>query len=213
MSGSTTTLSAAGLLFDMDGTLVDSADAIDAVWTSFARRHGISPALVRAALPGRVARDIITTVLPEVDVAAELDWITAREEATAEAIREIRGARVLLGGLPAHRWAVVTSASRTMARRRLAAAGLPLPEVLVGAEDVRVGKPDPEGFRKAAGLLGLDIETCLVFEDSVPGLEAAARSGGIPVAVGDAAAAVRIPDLSGVVVRPDGDRLAVELRR
>ncbi|APA99973.1 HAD-IA family hydrolase [Nocardia seriolae] len=214
MSGSITTLSAAGLLFDMDGTLVDSAVAIDAVWASFARRHGISPGLVRTVLPGRTARDIITTVLPDLgDVGAELAWITAREEAVAEEIREISGARMLLGVLPAHRWAVVTSASRAMARRRLALAGLPLPQVLVGAEDVRVGKPDPEGFRKAAGLLGLDIENCLVFEDSVPGLEAAARSGAIPVAVGEAAAVVRIPDLSGVVVRRDGDRLTVELHR
>ncbi|MCF1595617.1 HAD-IA family hydrolase, partial [Streptomyces muensis] len=173
-------VTAGALLFDMDGTLVDSAASIDRVWGEFAARHRLDPATVLAALPGRTAHDIVAGLLPAAGFATvtdEVAWIRAREEATADTVTEIPGARRLLTALPAHTWAVVTSASRTMMERRLTAAALPLPAVAVCADDVRAGKPDPEGFRAAARLLGVDIADCLLFEDSAPGLLAAHRSG------------------------------------
>src|SRR5690606_5760413 len=80
-------------------------------------------------------------------------------------------------------WAVVTSAGRDLAERRLLAAGLPLPKVLVSAEDVAQGKPDPEGYMKAARLLGTAAEHCIVFEDAPVGLEAGRRAGSETVAI------------------------------
>ncbi|WP_036527859.1 HAD-IA family hydrolase [Nocardia sp. CNY236] len=214
MSETGTTLLAEALLFDMDGTLVDSAAAIDAVWLQFAARHGISPDAVRAALPGRVARDIISMVLPAGgDLDAELAWLRTLEESPVPNVTEIPGARRLLAGLPARRWAVVTSASRAMARRRLAAAGLPQPAVLICSEDVRAGKPDPEGFLAAAAGLGAGIDRCVAFEDSPTGLDAARRSGAIPVAVGGGAAAYAVTDLTRVTVRVAGSRLEVQVSR
>jgi sugar-phosphatase len=207
------------LLFDMDGTLVDSADSIDRVWRDFATRHRLDPATVLAALPGRTAPDIVAGLLPAAgssDVAAEVAWIRAREEATVDSVTEIPGARRLLASLPAHTWAVVTSASRTMTERRLTAAGLPLPAVAVCADDVRAGKPDPEGFRAAARLLDVDIADCLVLEDSAPGLLAARRSGGIPVAVAAPVAEpapYRVDDLTAVTAHVQDGRVRLEIRQ
>ncbi|WP_316527968.1 HAD-IA family hydrolase [Kitasatospora brasiliensis] len=211
-------VTARALLFDMDGTLVDSAASIDRVWREFAARHGLAPETVLAALPGRTARDIVAGCLPEADgdtVAAEVARIREREEAATDAVAEIPGARRLLTSLPADAWAVVTSASRTMTERRLAAAGLPLPEVAVCAGDVQAGKPDPEGFRTAARLLGVDIADCLLFEDSAPGLLAARRSGGTAVAVAapaEEAAPYRVDDLTAVSAHPGDGRIRVEIQ-
>jgi len=212
-------VTARALLFDMDGTLVDSAASIDRVWREFAARHRLDPATVLAALPGRTAHDIVAGLLPAAgpsDVTAEVARIRAREEATADTVTEIPGARRLLTSLPAHTWAVVTSASRTMTGRRLAAAGLPLPAVTVCADDVRSGKPDPEGFRTAAHLLDVDITECLLFEDSAPGLLAAHRSGGTPVAVAAPAtepAPYRVDDLTAVTAHTRDGRIHLEIRQ
>ncbi|MFD3840022.1 HAD-IA family hydrolase [Streptomyces sp. NPDC058642] len=212
-------VTARALLFDMDGTLVDSADSIDRVWRAFATRHRLDPVTVLAALPGRTAPDIVAGLLPASDlstVSAEVAWIREREEATADTVTEIPGARRLLTSLPARTWAVVTSASRTMTERRLTAAGLPLPAVTVCADDVRAGKPDPEGFRAAARLLDVDIADCLLFEDSAPGLLAARRSGGTPVAVAaplTEPASYRVDDLTGVTARVSDGLIRLEIRQ
>ncbi|MEU9916348.1 HAD-IA family hydrolase [Streptomyces sp. NPDC051001] len=212
-------VTARALLFDMDGTLVDSADSIDRVWRAFATRHRLDAATVLAALPGRTAPDIVAGLLPAADlstVSAEVAWIREREEATADTVTEIPGARRLLTSLPARTWAVVTSASRTMTERRLTAAGLPLPDVAVCAEDVRAGKPDPEGFRAAARLLDVDIADCLLFEDSAPGLLAARRSGGTPVAVAAPLAEpapYRVDDLTAVTARVSDGFVHLEIRQ
>ncbi|MEU6375037.1 HAD-IA family hydrolase [Streptomyces sp. NPDC046909] len=209
-----TSLTARALLFDMDGTLVDSAESIDRVWREFAGRHRLDPATVLAALPGRTAHDIVAGFLPAAEVTAEVAWIRAREEATADTVTEIPGARRLLTSLPDRTWAVVTSASRTMTERRLTAAGLPLPAVAVCADDVRSGKPDPEGFRAAARLLDVDIADCVLFEDSAPGLLAARRSGGTPVAVAALTtepAAYRVDDLTALTARPQDGRIHLEI--
>ncbi|MGN9759886.1 HAD-IA family hydrolase [Streptomyces sp. SD31] len=212
-------VTARALLFDMDGTLVDSAASIDRVWREFAARHRLDPVTVLAALPGRTAHDIVAGLLPAAGfstVTAEVAWIRAREEATADTVTEIPGAGRLLASLPADAWAVVTSASRTMTERRLTAAGLPLPAVAVCADDVRAGKPDPEGFCAAARLLDVDIVDCLLFEDSAPGLLAARRSGGTPVAVAAPAAEpapYRVDDLTAVTAHVQDGRIRLEIRQ
>ncbi|MEU5891939.1 HAD-IA family hydrolase [Streptomyces sp. NPDC047461] len=212
-------VTARALLFDMDGTLVDSADSIDRVWRAFATRHRLDAATVLAALPGRTAPDIVAGLLPAADlstVSAEVAWIREQEEATADTVTEIPGARRLLTSLPPRNWAIVTSASRTMTERRLTAAGLPLPAVAVCADDVQAGKPDPEGFRAAARLLDVDIADCLLFEDSAPGLLAARRSGGTPVAVAAPfaePAPYRVDDLTVVTASVSDGLIRLEIRQ
>jgi mannitol-1-/sugar-/sorbitol-6-phosphatase len=76
---------------------------------------------------------------------------------------------VLLQDLPSSRWAGVTSGSHKLMRARLAAAGLPVPAVLIAAEDVSEAKPDPESYLAASAALGCDIAQCVVIEDSPAG--------------------------------------------
>ncbi|MFA7258851.1 MAG: HAD-IA family hydrolase, partial [Aeromonas bestiarum] len=96
----------------------------------------------------------------------------------------IMGSRALLTRLPAERWALVTSASQRVARHRLESAGLPLPTLLVAAEDVVHGKPDPEPYLLGAKGLGVAPADCLVFEDAPAGIESALRAGCTVVQVG-----------------------------
>jgi sugar-phosphatase len=182
-------IEAAGFLFDMDGTLVDSTPVVEAVWTSFGERHGIDPAALLAYAHGRQAVDTIAHFLPELSVAERdglVSDLVAEEVTRTDGIVQIPGAVALLEGLIADGApvAVVTSAPRELAVARLRAAGIPVPEVLVAAEDVSRGKPDPEGYRRAADLLGVPIEDCVVFEDAEAGLAAAVASGARVVVVG-----------------------------
>ncbi|RDV46015.1 phosphatase [Leifsonia sp. ku-ls] len=173
----------------MDGTLVDSTPVVEAVWTSFGERHGIDPAALLAYAHGRQAVDTIAHFLPELSVAERdglVSDLVAEEVTRTDGIVQIPGAVALLEGLIADGApvAVVTSAPRELAVARLRAAGVPVPEVLVAAEDVSRGKPDPEGYRRAAALLGVPVEDCVVFEDAEAGLAAAVASGARVVVVG-----------------------------
>lgn len=166
------------LLFDMDGTLVDSTGIVEQVWRRFAERHGLEPETLMATLHGRQARDTIAALaLPGVDVEAEAARLTAEEVAQTEGIVPLAGAAQLLATLPDDSWALVTSAGRELATVRLTAAGLPLPRVMITAERVSQGKPDPEGYLLAARELGAAPSDCIVFEDAEVGLAAAQAAG------------------------------------
>ncbi len=200
------------LLFDMDGTLVDSTASVLRGWQTVAAEYPI-PGELFATVPrhGRPALEILADLLRG-DLAAEL--IPAAAERLDELERTdtgdvvlLPGAARLLAGAPAGRWAVVTSAGRALARVRLGAAGVDAP-TLVTVDDVSRGKPDPEPFLLAAKLLGVSPERCLVFEDAPAGLAAARAAGAATVAVATTHAAdaldadVVVNDLSAV--RIDG---------
>ncbi|MFQ2247707.1 HAD-IA family hydrolase [Aeromonas dhakensis] len=178
------TLRARALLLDMDGTLVHSTGEVEAVWRLWCRRHRLDPEPVLAMCHGVRSREVIRTLAPQLDLAQEvalLDDLEIHHTGQAEALA---GARILLADLPVERWAVVTSASQRVARHRLRSAGLPLPALLVGAEDVAHGKPDPEPYLLAAERLGLAAADCLVFEDAPAGISCALRAGCRVVQVG-----------------------------
>ncbi|HDZ8835829.1 TPA: HAD-IA family hydrolase [Aeromonas dhakensis] len=178
------TLRARALLLDMDGTLVHSTGEVETVWRLWCRRHRLDPEPVLALCHGVRSREVIRTLAPQLDLAQEvalLDDLEIHHTGQAEALA---GARTLLASLPVERWAVVTSASQQVARHRLHSAGLPLPALLVGAEDVEHGKPDPEPYLLAAEHLGLAAADCLVFEDAPAGISSALRAGCRVVQVG-----------------------------
>jgi sugar-phosphatase len=165
------------VLFDMDGTLVDSRHIVERMWIVWAREHGLSVEAALALAHGRRTIETMQLLAPHLatpEEAARLDALEAAQEGGETAIP---GASDLLSALPADRWAVVTSAGRELALRRIASVGLPVPRVLVGADDVVAGKPSPEGYLRAAERLGVEARRCVVIEDTPAGAEAGRAAG------------------------------------
>jgi mannitol-1-/sugar-/sorbitol-6-phosphatase len=172
-------------LFDMDGTLLSSIAAAERVWTAWARRHGVDVPSLLAHMHGMRAIDTIGRLnLPGVDAKAEAAAITQAEIDDVDGVQAIAGAAAFLAGLPSGCWAVVTSAPRARAERRMAAAGLPLPAVLITAEDVSAGKPAPDGYQLAAKRLDRAVHQCVVFEDAAAGIQAGEAAGAAVVVIG-----------------------------
>jgi len=175
----TPSLSPSAILSDLDGVLVDSAIAIEACWGAWARSHGIDPAMLHGRIHGVRSTEVIRGVAPHLDTPAEA---AAVEDLVLNgpAAELLPGATELLSGAAALPVAIVTSCPAPLADRRLRDAGLPAPRVLVTADRVGAGKPDPEGYRLAATELGVDAEACVVFEDAPAGI-AAGRAAGATV--------------------------------
>ena len=161
----------------MDGVLVDSRAVVERTWRRWALRHAIDADRLLRVAHGRRTRDTLRAVVPHLDVDREVGWLDAAELEDLEGVTPIPGACPLLSRLPSAAWAVVTSAGRTLAHRRMAAAGLPVPAVLVSSEDVAWGKPAPEGYRLAMERLGRGPTGCLAFEDAPAGVHAARAAG------------------------------------
>lgn len=203
-------LRAAAVLCDMDGTLVDSNALVDRLWNGFANAHDLDADEVRAYAHGRPSRATVGRYLSDPDeIETWLGRIHHQEMTNFDGVHEIAGARAFTGALPAGRWAIVTSALAAPARARVAAAGITLPPLLVGADDVERGKPDPEGYGRAARTLGADPRRCVVLEDTDAGILAGQAAGCTVVVVGDNRSEVttglhRVADLTEIRVRVEG---------
>jgi sugar-phosphatase len=212
-------LIASAILFDVDGVLVDSAPSVTRAWSAWAHRVGLEPDWLLRRVHGRRAIDTIRAVRPELDAESELATLVADETTDNADVVEIPGARALVSSLPADRWAIVTSGLRPVATARLAAAGVPMARVMVTAESISRGKPDPECYLKGAAELGVAPADCLVVEDAPAGA-AAARAAGmrlLGLTTTHAAAELEpadliVPDLTHIAVRVVGDRLEVSER-
>ena len=192
------------VLSDMDGVLVDSWAAIERTWREFAERHGLDPEVVLGASHGRPTIDVIRSVAPYLD--AEAAAIDRAQIADVDGLRALPRARELVQSVPAGRFAIVTSASRPLAESRLRAAGLPVPDVLVTADEVESGKPHPAGYLRAACLLGVDPAHSVVLEDAPAGVDAGVAAGmtviGVLTTNSDSAlrkAHSRVPDLRALL--------------
>ncbi len=168
----------AAFLFDMDGTILSSIAAAERVWTAWAQRHRLDVARFLPTIHGvRAVETIRRLALPGVDAEAEAAALTLAEIDDVGGIAPIDGAARFLSALPEGRWAIVTSAPRALALRRIEAAGLRPPSVMVTADDVAHGKPAPDCFLLAADRLGVRAADCLVFEDAPAGILAAEAAG------------------------------------
>ena len=175
-----TELSCAALLFDLDGVLVDSAEVVERTWRRWATRHGLDPADVIRVAHGRRTIETVRLLAPELAADAEVAALAASESTETDGVYEVPGARELLSSLPPDAWAIVTSGIRPVAELRIRHTGLPVPRVLVPADEVGHGKPHPEGYLTAAARLGVEPAQCIVVEDTPPGIEAA-HAGGMRV--------------------------------
>lgn len=175
----------AAFLFDMDGTLLDSIPSANRAWSAWAARHGVDFEEMRKHMHGMRAVETIRRWGPaHLDVEAEYAALTIAEMEDVDDIIAISGAEAFLAALPADRWALVTSAPRNLALRRIEAAGLPMPPLLVTADDVVNGKPAPDCFLLAAEKLGAAPQDCLVWEDAPAGIAAARAAGMACIVIG-----------------------------
>lgn len=191
----------------MDGTLVDSTGDVETHWTMWAERRGLEPATVLLYAHGSPSRDTIARFVEPDEVAGETDWIESMSMSSAEE-HALPGALAALTQtlLPI---AVVTSATRKSAFIRLEKAGLPAPAVVVAADDVRHGKPDPEPYLRAAELLGVAATDCVGVEDSPAGVASLLAAGAVAIgltttfpAASLSAALVVVENLSRIGIVP-----------
>jgi sugar-phosphatase len=166
-----------GVLFDLDGVLVDSTPAVARVWTIWAKKHGFDPDEVVRQAHGRPSIATIRELLPHADHEAENREVERGEIEDTEGVIPLPGALELLQALPPDRWAIATSCTRKLAEVRIRAAGLPMPKHLITSNDVQHGKPNPEPYVKAAKILGLSPADCIVMEDAPAGIRAGKAAG------------------------------------
>ena len=204
-----TILRARAVLFDFDGTLVDSMALIDDLWSRWGARFGISGQEILAVSHGRRMHETMALFRrPGMDIPAECRWLIGELFARNDGLVAVPGALELLRALPRDRWAIVTSSFRDLVPRWLDAVGLPAPDVMVTTEDVENGKPAPDCFRLGAGRLGVRPEETIAFEDAHAGFESARSAGArvIGLATTHPAAMIEpedwIEDYRGVTVAP-----------
>jgi mannitol-1-/sugar-/sorbitol-6-phosphatase len=205
------------VLFDMDGTLVDSTAVVERQWARWAASRRVDLAAVLAISHGRPTIETLSRIAPQWATTEEAAAVEATTPEDDDAILPVTGARELASALPPSRWAVVTSAGRALAVARLTAAGLPLPAVLVTADDVSPGKPDPGGYLEAARRLSARPERCLVFEDAPVGVRAGISAGAIVIGMTTTfddldGCAHRVADFSAVRLVDSGPPLRLEVR-
>ena len=181
------------VLWDMDGTLVDSEKLWDVAMTAlYAHLGGVLSPEVRAATVGGSAATTIRIVhsdlgrpLDPAAMAASTDWL---HDYTAGLFRAglpfCAGAREMLDSLAANRvpMALVTNTPRSLAELALDTIGRGYFSVVVCGDEVARGKPAPDPYQRAAALLDVDPDRCLAIEDSPTGVEAA-ETAGCPVLV------------------------------
>lgn len=165
------------VVFDLDGVLVDSTAYVEQQWRRWATSRGLRPEPFLRVCHGRRALETIRMAAPHLDAEAEVRAFVPLEESASEPLGPLPGALRLLTALPAGTWAVATSGIRAVATSRLRRAGLPIPPVLVCAEDVTRGKPSPDAYLLAARSLGCPPEQVLVVEDAPAGVQAARTAG------------------------------------
>jgi mannitol-1-/sugar-/sorbitol-6-phosphatase len=170
-------VSAKGILFDMDGVLISSIDAAVRNWRIWAKRYGV-PNPDEFVIPHGVRSiDLVKMLRPDIDPQVGQRAIEDMEVEDVADLKVLPGVKALLEGLPPERWAIVTSATRRLLLARLKAAGLPVPERIITGEMVERGKPDPEPYRRGAGLLGFGPPECVVVEDAPSGVGAGKAAG------------------------------------
>ena len=171
------TLDCDGVLFDLDGVLVDSARVVVRTWHTWARHKGLDAERFIEIAHGRRPAETLRLIAPDLDAESEAAELERLEVTDTDGILEVEGALELLGTLPEGSWTVVTSGSRALASGRMRHVGLPLPERFVTADDVENGKPHPEAYLKGAEILGTSPETCVVIEDAPAGVRSAKAAG------------------------------------
>jgi len=172
------------VLSDLDGTLIDSARCVDYAWETWAVSHDLDVEWIKKSAHGMRTADSLKFIAPHLDLNAEVTKLEDLECQCTDGLVPINGAETLLHSLQSSRWAIVTSGSSRLANHRLGHVGLPKPSVFITADDVSVGKPEPQCYLLAAGSLGISVNDCVVLEDSPNGIKAGKSAGARVIAIG-----------------------------
>lgn len=199
-----TEFSCEAILFDLDGVLVDSTKSVVVVWTAWSEKNGLSPAKTLDVIHGRRTIEGLQILAPHLDLEAETQKIEAAITMKKGGTVAIPGAASLLSSLPKDRWCVVTSGLKEFAVIRLKDANLPIPEILVSADDVTKGKPDPEPYLKGAQLMKVDPAKCIVIEDAPNGIRAGRAAGIRVIGVGTTYPVSELKEANAVVKTMEG---------
>lgn len=182
-----------GLIFDMDGTMIDSMTCHARSWVTFVERHGITidVAELMARTTGRTGAECMQTLFGRPLTQRE-SWELIHEkeqiyrELFAPVFAEVPGFRRFSGLAHASglRIGVGTAGDKHNIAFAMHHLQLdPAPHALVGGDEGLPGKPEPDIFLEAARRIGADPRSCIVFEDAPFGIEAARRAGMRAVAV------------------------------
>ncbi len=201
----------------MDGVLISSIGSVTRCWRRWAKLYEIPNADTYEIPHGVRALEIIHSLRPDVDAAEALRVIEDMEIEDTADLKVLPGVKALLESLPPERWAIVTSSTRRLLLGRLKAAGLPVPERIVSADDVERGKPDPLPYVRGAEMLGLRPADCIVVEDAPSGVNAGVAAGCRVIGVLGTHAAEELPGAEWYVrtledfsAKRSGDELVVE---
>jgi mannitol-1-/sugar-/sorbitol-6-phosphatase len=213
------TFDCSAILFDLDGVLVDSTRSVERFWRLWARENGIDADTAVHVAHGRRTIETLRILMPQINAELEAVDLERKEAQQTQGVTVMPGAADLVASLPRGRWCVVTSGTKYLATRRLAAANLPVPDVLVTADDVREGKPHPEPYLKGATLLDVDPGQCLVIEDAPAGIRAAHAAAMKVIGLAStypaaelAEADATIAALADLIVQVKGARMQISLR-
>ncbi len=210
---------ARALLLDLDGTLVDSTTAVESAWRWAATQLGVPFEQIAPYVHGIPADQALEFAVPGLDDVTRsrlTSEILTRQADPKVAVSAMPGALELLGALPPGCWAIVTSGNVQLAESSIKKAGLPEPPILITADDVQAGKPNPEPYRRAMGVLGVAPDECIVVEDSPHGIASGIAAGVRVLAVGTTfpphlleGADWLIPNLEKVTITPDHDQICL----
>ncbi len=205
-----TTFRCSAILFDLDGVLLDSTGSVERQWRIWAREQGIDVEKTMAVAHGVRAIEVIRAVAPHLDAEAEVRKLESREAADRDGVAVMPGAAELVRAIPAGLWCVVTSGTRHLASTRLRLAGIPVPDVMITADDVTNGKPHPEPYLKGAELLGVNPAECLVIEDAPAGIQSAHGCGMKVIALTSTYPASALSEADAVIPRLERIQVAVD---
>ncbi|KAF8351586.1 HAD-like domain-containing protein [Amanita rubescens] len=188
----TTTIEANAILFDMDGTLVDSTAGVIGAWQTFAESYpNIDVHDILSSSHGVRTVDNLKKYcgiqdpqkLEEEAKRFELAIVETSGQNGLPGIVQLPGVAALMAELsharhlPKPRWAICTSATRAYASSALQTTNIPIPDVFVTADDVTWGKPNPEPYLLGAQKCEVQPETCIVFEDAPSGVRSGRAAG------------------------------------
>ncbi|KAJ2703605.1 hypothetical protein FB645_003812 [Coemansia sp. IMI 203386] len=197
----------------MDGTLVNTVACVENYWRGMAEKHNVDAEKLLHNVHGHPTYDVLCKWFPESMHSRE----SAEKAETdlmhdAEGVFAVPGVPELLTNLDSSKWTIVTAATQALALTRMQQVNLPVPDTLVSAKDVQVGKPSPECYEMGAKRLGVDAKETVVFEDSINGVKAGRAAGATVVGVLTSTTAEKLRQAGAEYAVEDFSKVRVEDR-